>query len=106
MGYALAVCPYKLKKIDCIRPKRDLYNIIPCAGMQCVKTQVLWNRCTIKHSFWSDIHPRVFENIILQISTGSFFIVKVNLQSYNKFVKNGVFWNMLAFTMNLATRNS
>ena len=28
------------------------YNtVIPCTGMQCIKTQVLGNRCTIKHAF-------------------------------------------------------
>ena len=28
------------------------YTVIPCTGMQCIKTQVLGNRCTIKRAFW------------------------------------------------------
>ena len=28
------------------------YNVIPSTRMQCIKTQVLVNRCSIKHSFW------------------------------------------------------
>ena len=29
------------------------HGVIPCTGMQSIKTQVLGNRCSIKHAFWS-----------------------------------------------------
>ena len=30
-----------------------MYNaVIACTGMQCTKTQVLGNRCSIKNTFW------------------------------------------------------
>ena len=32
------------------------YTVIPCTGMQCIKTQVLGKRCIIKHAFWPYIY--------------------------------------------------
>ena len=31
-------------------------TIVPCTGMQCIKTQVLGNRCSIKYAFWPYIY--------------------------------------------------
>ena len=27
-------------------------TVIPCTGMQCIKTQIIGNRCSTKHTFW------------------------------------------------------
>ena len=48
---------------------------IPCAGMQCIKTKVLGNRCAIKHAFWPyiDLDSR---RILAYQSTATYILLE------------------------------
>ena len=44
------------KKARMIISDKKWFTVIPCTGMLCIKTQILGNRCTIKHAFWTYIY--------------------------------------------------
>ena len=64
-----------------------IFTVIPCTGMQCIKTQVLGNRCTIKPAF-----SHIFIRIQVGYSEQYIDILKFYLNLYKYMAEKRVLW--------------